>query len=112
MPAKYLALLGDFAVLQKQIEAISGTGVALHLDLPAYVRITRSSMPIPSGVHSGRSSRLFQNALQQSPALRNGGGSSNMATDQNSTPLVEQLKTFSGYLWETEIVFTVTKNGT
>src|SRR6202008_5042251 len=60
--AKYLALLGDFALLQKQIEAIPGPGLRYSSDLLPYVPDnTAVYAAIPNlGATVGEASQLFQ----------------------------------------------------
>ena len=110
--AKYLALLGDFAVLQKQIEAIPGPGLRYTSDLLPYVpdhTVVYAAIPnIASTL--GEASRLFQDRLQQSPALRSWWREQQHGNGPKLDAVVEQLKTFSGYLGN-EIVFAVAKNG-
>src|ERR1700724_2980561 len=70
--AKYLALLGDFAVLQKQFAAIPGPGLRYSSDLVRYVPDnTVVYLAIPNLANTlGEAGRIFQDRLQQSPALR------------------------------------------
>src|SRR5205807_8373736 len=70
--AKYLALLGDFAVLQKQLEAIPGPGMRYSSDLLAYVPDHAAVYAAIPNLAStlGEASQLFKDRLQQSPALR------------------------------------------
>ena len=110
--AKYLALLGDFAVLQKQIEAIPGPGLRYTSDLFPYVpdhAVVYAAIPNLAST-LGEASRLFQDRLQQSPALRNWWREQQHGKGPKLDVVVEQLKTFSSYLGE-EIVFAVAKNG-
>lgn len=111
--AKYLALLGDFAVLQKQIEAIPGPGLRYSSDLLAYVPDnTAVYAAIPNlGETLGEASQLFQERLQQSPALRSWWKEQQRGKGPKIGDVIEQLKTFSGYLGD-EIVFAAAKNGT
>ncbi len=64
--AKYLALLGDFAVLQKQFAAIPGPGLRYSSDLLAYVPDnTVVYAAIPNLANTlGEASQLFQDRLQ------------------------------------------------
>jgi hypothetical protein len=110
--AKYLALLGDFALLQKQIEAIPGPGLRYTSDLLPYVpdhAVVYAAIP-NLATTLGEVSRLFEERLQQSPALRNWWREQQRGNGPRLDAVVEQLKTFSSYLGD-EIVFTLTKNG-
>ena len=110
--ARYLALLGDFALLQKQIEAIPGPGLRYTSDLLPYVpdhTVVYAAIPNLAAT-LGEASRLFQDRLQQSPALRNWWREQQRGNGPKLDAVVEQLKTFSSYLGD-EIVFTVTKSG-
>ena len=110
--AKYLARLGDFALLQKQIEAIPGPGLRYSSDLLPYVpdhAVVYAAIP-NLATTLGEASRLFQERLQQSPALRDWWREQQRGSGPKLDAVVEQLKTFSSYLGD-EIVLTVTKNG-
>jgi len=110
--AKYLALLGDFSVLQKQIEAIPGPGLRYSSDLLPYVpehTIVYAAIPNLSAT-LGEASQLFQERMQQSPALRDWWKQQQRGNGPKLADVVEQLKTFSSYLGD-EIVFTVAKEG-
>ena len=110
--AKYLALLGDFALLQKQLEAIPGPGLRYSSDLLPYVPDhTAVYAAIPNLADTlGEASQLFQERLQESPALRNWWKEQQRGKGPKLADVVEQLKTFSGYLGD-EIVFAVAKDG-
>src|SRR5580700_4312110 len=70
--AKYLALLGDFAVLQKQFAAIPGPGLRYSSELVSYVPDdTVVYVAIPNLASTlGEASQIFEDRLRQSPALR------------------------------------------
>jgi len=110
--AKYLALLGDFSVLQKQIEAIPGPGLRYSSELLPYVPDnTAVYAAIPNlGATLGEASQLFQDRLQQSPALRSWWKEQQSGKGPKLASVLDQLKTLSGYLGD-EIVFAVAKNG-
>jgi FecR protein/Protein of unknown function (DUF3352)/Putative zinc-finger len=110
--AKYLALLGDFALLQKQFESIPGPGLRYSSDLLPYVPDnTAVYAAIPNlAATLGEASQLFQDRLQQSPALRSWWNEQQHGKGPKLTDLVDQLKTFSSYLGD-EIVFAVPKDG-
>jgi FecR protein/Putative zinc-finger len=110
--AKYLARLGDFALLQKQIEAIPGPGLRYSSDLLPYVpdhAVVYAAIP-NLATTLGEASRLFQERLEQSPALRDWWREQQRGNGPKLDAVVEQLKRFSSYLGD-EIVLTVTKNG-
>jgi hypothetical protein len=111
--AKYLALLGDFAVLQKQFAAIPGPGLRYSSDLLRYVPDhTVVYAAIPNLANTlGEAGRLFQDRLQQSPELRNWWKQQQKGSGPKLEDVLNQVKTFSGYLGE-EIVFAVAKVGT
>jgi hypothetical protein len=111
--AKYLALLGDFAVLQKQFAAIPGTGLRYNSDLLPYVPDhTVVYAAIPNLANTlGEGSRLFQDRLQQSPELRNWWKQQQKGRGPKLEDVLNQVKTFSSYLGD-EIVFAMAKDGT
>ena len=111
--ARYLALLGDFALLQKQIEAIPGPGLRYSSDLLPYVPDnTAIYAAVPNlSATLGEASQLFQDRLQQSPALQTWWKEQQKGKGPKLADVIDQLKTFSSYLGD-EIVFTVAKQGT
>src|SRR6202162_6339315 len=111
--AKYLALLGDFAVLQKQFAAIPGPGLRYNSDLLPYVPDhTVVYAAIPNLANTlGEATRLFQDCLQQSPELRNWWKQQQKGGGPKLQDVLNQVKTFNSYLGD-EIVFAVSKNGT
>lgn len=111
--AKYLALLGDFAVLQKQFAAIPGPGLRYNSELLQYVPDhTVVYAAIPNLTNTiGEASRLFQDRLQQSPALRDWWQQQQKGNGPKLDDVLNQVKTFSSYLGD-EIVIAVAKNGT
>ncbi len=111
--AKYLALLGDFALLQKQIEAIPGPGLRYSSELLPYVpdhSVVYAAIPNLSAT-LGEASQLFQERLQQSPALRSWWKEQQRGKGPKVGDVIQQLQTFSSYLGD-EIVFAVSKDGT
>ena len=110
--AKYLALLGDFSVLQKQIEAIPGPGLRYSSELLPYVPDhTAVYAAIPNLANTlGEASQIFQERLQKSPALRTWWKEQQGNKGPKLGDVVEQLQTFSSYLGD-EIVFAVAKDG-
>jgi FecR protein/Putative zinc-finger/Protein of unknown function (DUF3352) len=111
--AKYLALLGDFALLQKQFEAIPGPGLRYTSNLLPYVPDhTAVYAAIPNLAETlGEAGQLFQDRLQQSPALRNWWKEQQRGKGPKLADVIDQLKAFSSYLGD-EIVFAVAKEGT
>jgi hypothetical protein len=109
--AKYLALLGDFAVLQKQFAAIPGPGLRYSSNLLPYVPVnTVVYAAIPNLANTlAEADRLFQERLQQSPALRN-WWQQQKAKGSNLEEVLNKVKGLSGYLGD-EIVFAGGKNG-
>ena len=108
--AKYLALLGDFAVLQKQIAAIPGPGLRYSSDLLPYVpdnTVVYAAIPNLSNT-LGEATRLFHDRLQQSPALRDWWQQQQKGSGQKMDDALAQLQTFSSYLGN-EVVFAVGK---
>jgi hypothetical protein len=110
--AKYLALLGDFALLQKQLEAIPGPGLRYTSDLLPYVPDnTAVYAAIPNLAPTlGEASQIFEDRLRQSPALRAWWKEQQSGKGPKLADVIEQLKTFSSYLGD-EIVFAVAKDG-
>ncbi len=110
--AKYLALLGDFAILQKQFAAIPGPGLRYSSDLVQYVpENTVVYVAIPNLANTlGEAGRIFQERLQQSPALRHWWRQQQKGSGPKIEDVLDQMKTFNSYLGD-EIVFAVGKNG-
>jgi hypothetical protein len=110
--AKYLALLGDFALLQKQFEAILGPGLRYSSELLPYVPDhTAVYAAIPNlSATLGEATQIFQERLQQSPALRDWWRQQQKGKGPKLADVVQQLQSFSSYLGD-EIVFTVAKDG-
>jgi hypothetical protein len=110
--AKYLALLGDFAVLQKQFAAIPGPGLRYSSELLPYVpENTVVYAAIPNLANTlGEASRLFEDRLQQSPALRDWWKQQQKGNGPKLQDVLNQVKTFSGYLGD-EVVIAVGKTG-
>jgi ferric-dicitrate binding protein FerR (iron transport regulator) len=110
--AKYLALLGDFAILQKQIAAIPGPGLRYSSDLlPLVPDHTVVYAAIPNLTDTiGEANRLFQDRLQQSPALRDWWKQQQKGNGPKLQDVLDEVKNFSSYL-EDEVVIAVAKEG-
>jgi hypothetical protein len=110
--AKYLALLGDFAVLQKQFAAIPAPGLRYNSDLLPYVPDhTVMYAAIPNLANTlGEANRLFQDRLQQSPQLREWWRQQQKGKGPKLEDVLNQVKTFNSYLGD-EIAFAVGKEG-
>lgn len=110
--AKYLALLGDFAILQKQIAAIPGPGLRYSSDLLPYVpnnTVVYAAIPNLSNT-LGEASRLFHDRLQQSAALQDWYRQQQKGNGPKLEDVLNELQTFSSYLGD-EIVFAAGKTG-
>jgi len=110
---QYLGLLGDFAVLQKQFEAIPGPGLRYSSDLLPYVpdhAIIYAAIPNLANTLS-QASQIFQYRLQQSPALNSWWQEQQSRSGPKLGDVMNQLQTFSSYLGD-EIVFAAAKDGT
>jgi FecR protein/Protein of unknown function (DUF3352)/Putative zinc-finger len=111
--AKYLALLGDFAILQKQFAAIPGPGLRYSSDLLPYLpehTVLFASIPNLSNT-LGEASRMFEERLQQSPELRNWWAQQQKGNGPKLEDTLNQFKAFSSYLGD-EIDIAVSKEGT
>ncbi len=110
--AKYLALLGDFAVLQKQFAAIPGPGLRYSSDLlPLIPENTVVYAAIPNLANTiGEAKRLFEDRLQQSPDLSNWWRQQQKGNGPKLDDVLDRIKTFSSYLGD-EITFSVAKQG-
>jgi hypothetical protein len=111
--AKYLALLGDFAILHKQIAAIPGPGLRYTSDLlPLVPNHTVVYAAIPNLTNTiGQASQLFQDRLQQSPALRDWLKQQQKGNGPKLQDLLDEVKNFSSYLGD-EVVLAVDKQAT
>ncbi len=110
--AKYLALLGDFSILQKQFAAIPGPGLRYSSELLPYVpdhTVVYAAIPNLTNTLS-EATRLFQDRLQQSPALRDWWKQQQKGNGTKLEDVLNQVKTFSSYLGD-EVVIAVGKEG-
>ena len=110
--AKYLALLGDFSLLQKQLAAIPGPGLRYSSDLLPYVPDhTVIYAAIPNLTNTlAEADRLFQDRLRQSPALRDWWRQQQKGKGSNLEDVLDEVKKFSSYLGN-EIVIAAGKDG-
>jgi hypothetical protein len=107
---QYLALLGEFAVLQKQLEQVPGPGLRYSsklLDLVPDGAVLYVAIPNIGGM-LGDAQRIFEERLSQSAVLRDWWN-----RQQSQTKLQQVLDTvrgFSGYLGN-EVVVTMAEGG-
>jgi hypothetical protein len=111
--AKYLALLGDFSIMQKQFAAIPSPGLRYSSDLlPLVPASTVVYAAIPNLANTiGEANQIFNDRLQQSPALREWWQQQQKGHGPKLQDVLDQVKTFSSYLGN-EIAFAVVKQGT
>jgi len=110
--AQYLALLGDFAVLQKRFAAIPGPGLRYSSELLPYVpdnTVVYAAIPNLSNTLD-EAGKIFHDRLQQSPALRDWWKQQQKGNGPKLEDVLTELKTFDGYLGD-EIVFAAGKTG-
>ena len=110
--AQYLALLGDFAVLQKQFAAIPGPGLRYNSDLLPYIpdnTVVYAAIPNLSNTLD-EAGRIFHDRLRQSPALRDWWKQQQKGNGPKLEDVLNELKTFDSYLGD-EIVFAAGKTG-
>jgi hypothetical protein len=111
--AKYLALLGDFSILQKQFAAIPSPGLRYSSDLlPLVPGNTVVYAAIPNLANTlSEANQIFNDRLQQSSALREWWQQQQKGHGPKLQDVLDQVKTFSSYLGD-EIAFAVVKQGT
>jgi hypothetical protein len=107
--AKYLALLGDFSVIQKGLASVSSPGLRYQSKLLGFVPgDTVLYAAIPNlGSTLGEAQRLFQERLHESPVLQEWWKQQNEGGKLEE--MLQKLRAFSGYLGD-ELVFTVEGN--
>lgn len=107
---QHLALLSEFAAMQKQFEAIPGPGLRYSsVLLPLVPAGTVLYVAIPNiGGMVANAQQIFQDRLNQSETLRNWWNSQNTA---DLTQLLNTVQGFSSYLGN-EVVLTFGQNGT
>jgi hypothetical protein len=103
---KFLILLGEFSVLQKQIEMIPGPGLRYKSNLLQYVpdhTILYAAIP-NLGSTLSEAERLFENRLQQSPTLRSWWKENQPNDGLKLQDLIGRLESFSNYLGDEVVV--------
>lgn len=108
--AKYLALLGEFHVLEKQWEAIPGPGLRYQSDLLPYVPPnTVIYAAIPNlGSTLGEATRVFEDRLQKSPVLRAWWNQQRGLRGPELEDAISRIETFSNYLGD-EVVLAMAR---
>jgi hypothetical protein len=107
---RHLALLGEFATMQKQLEQTPGPGLRYSsrlLDLTPDGTVLYVAIPNIGGM-LGDAQRIFEDRLSQSAALREWWNSTGHSQQLNQA--LETVRAFSGYLGN-EVVFTVGQDG-
>ncbi len=110
--AKYLALLGEFRVLQKQWDAIPGPGLRYQSDLLPYVpdnTVVYAAIP-NIGSTLSEASRLFEDRLQQSPVLSEWWTQQPGNRNRELQDVIGKLETASSYLGD-EVVVAIARTG-
>ena len=108
--AKYLALLGEFRVLEKQWEAIPGPGLRYQSDLLPYIppnTVIYAAIPNMSSTLA-EASRVFEDRLQQSPVLRAWWKQQRGLRGPQFEDAISRIETFSNYLGD-EIVVAIAR---
>jgi hypothetical protein len=106
--AKYMALLGEFRLLERQWEAIPGPGLRYQSNLLQYVpdnSVVFAAIPNLGSTLSD-ADRVFEERLQQSPALREWWKQQPGSHDRALRDMISKVETFSGYLGG-EVVLTI-----
>jgi hypothetical protein len=106
--AKYLALLGEFRLLQRQWEAIPGPGLRYQSSLLQYIpdnAVVFAAIP-NLGSTLSEADRVFEDRLQQSPALREWWKQQPGSHDRALRDMIGRVETFSSYLGD-EVVLTI-----
>ena len=107
---QYLALLGEFAIMQKQLEQVPGAGLRYSsrlLDLAPDGTTLYAAIPNVGGM-LGDAQRIFQERLDQSTVLRNWWNS--VGSSGNVQQVIDTVRGFSNYLGD-EVVLTVSRDG-
>ena len=107
---QYLALLGEFAVLQKQLEQVPGPGVRYSsklLDLVPEGAVLYVAIPNIGGM-LGDAQRIFEERLNQSTVLRDWWNQ--RQSQEKLQQVLDTVRGFSDYLGN-EVVMTVAEGG-
>ena len=107
---QYLALLGDFAVMGKQLEQVPGPGLRYSsrlLDLTPAGTVLYAGIPNIGGM-LGDAQQIFNDRLQQSAVLRDWWNS--RPHPEQLTQVLDTVRGFSDYLGN-EVVITATGDG-
>jgi hypothetical protein len=108
--SEHLALLGEFAAIQKQLEQVPGPGLRYSsrlLDLVPDATVLYVAIPNVGGM-LGDAQRIFQERMDQSQVLRDWWSS--QSHPEKLTQVLDTVREFSKYLGN-EVVFTVSKDG-
>lgn len=108
--SEHLSLLGEFAVMQKQLEQTPGPGLRYSsrlLDLVPDGAVLYVAIPNVGGM-LGDAQRIFQERMNQSQVLRDWWNS--QKHPEELTRALDTVREFSKYLGN-EVVFTMAKNG-
>jgi hypothetical protein len=108
----YLALLGEFSTIKKEIDSIAPAGPRYSSELAKYVpedTVIYAAIPNVGGTIT-EAKRLFDDRLAQSPVLRDWWGQRSPSDASHFDQLVEQIGSISSYLGD-EIVFSISSAG-
>lgn len=109
--AKYLALLGEFSVIQKRMAEVPGPALRYSsklLDLVPENTVVYAAIP-NLGNTLGEASKLFNERIQESEVLREWWSEHEPKGGHNLDDVVNRLRTFSSYLGD-EVVLSITGN--
>ncbi|HXI41318.1 MAG TPA: FecR domain-containing protein [Bryobacteraceae bacterium] len=109
-PDQYLALLGEFAIMQKQLEQVPGPGLRYSsklLDLAPDGTVLYVAIPNIGGM-LGDAQRIFEERLNQSAVLRDWWN--RQQSQAKLQQVLDTVRGFSGYLGN-EVVMTMAQGG-